>query len=223
LLAWVEDYERAERIYISEIEEMGRYAREQEGSNFVQPPEGTFVARCYRIIDLGTQHDEYQGKPTIRNQVVVTWELPTELMDDGKPFSVSRFYTNDLYENANLYKDLVAWRGRAFTEEEKRGFDLENILGAPCLITIVHNDKGKAKVTSVTKLVKGMECAPQVNKSYTFWIEPWNDAEFEALPDGIKKIIRQSDEVKALYNPQQGTKSAVPGRKEIDPDDDIPF
>jgi hypothetical protein len=34
----------------------------------------------------------------------------------------------------------VAWRGREFTPEELKGFHLKNILGAWCMISVVHNE-----------------------------------------------------------------------------------
>ena len=38
------------------------------GGNYEQPPIGTHVARCIKVIDLGTQRGEYQGKATIKRQ-----------------------------------------------------------------------------------------------------------------------------------------------------------
>ena len=67
-----------------EQEEMGRYASDT-GEMFEQAPAGNHVARCIALIDLGTQHDEYQGRSRLRNQVLIRWELSNELMTDGKP------------------------------------------------------------------------------------------------------------------------------------------
>ena len=33
-------------------------------SNYTPPPAGMHIARCYRLIDLGTQPKSFQGKPT---------------------------------------------------------------------------------------------------------------------------------------------------------------
>ena len=38
------------------------------------------------------------------------------------------------------------------------GFDLVNILGKPCMVTVAHNEKGKAKVIGVSGLPKGVTC-----------------------------------------------------------------
>lgn len=197
---------------------MGRYASDS-GEHFEQAPAGNHVARCIRLIDLGTQRGEYQGKPIVRNQVLVTWELCNEMMEDGKPFSVSRFYTNSLNEKANLRADLESWRGRAFSPEELVKFDLQGILGKPCMLNVVHSDKGKAQVSSIATLPKGMTAPEPVNPLLAFWIDEWNQATFDGLGDGLKKIIMQSDEFNQRGAPPPKTTSKT---ATID-DEEIPF
>jgi hypothetical protein len=200
---------------------MGRYSSDT-GGDFTPAPIGTHVARAIKLIDIGTHHGEYEGKPNVRNQVILQWELPLELMEDGQPFIVSKFYTNTLGEKGNLRADLKAWRTRDFTTEELMRFDLESVLGKPCMVTIMHTDKGKAKVVSVTGMPKGMQCPPQVNPSSAFWIDPWNDGAFHALSDGFRKMIMDSDEYKAMGEPVKV--ALAPGAPVRDPlDEDIPF
>lgn len=93
--------------------------------NYEQPPVGTHLARCIKVIDIGTQKGEFQGKVTMKRQVIIGWELPNETMTEGehagKPFGVSKFYTASLNEKANLRADLANWRGRDFTPQELGG------------------------------------------------------------------------------------------------------
>ena len=220
-------YEQHERE-----KQMGRYASDKGGGgDFTPAPAGTHVARCVRLIDLGTHHGEWQGTPTVRNQVYIGWELPNELdsfNDKMQPYVVGMFATNSLNEKSKLRPLLEAWRGRGFTTEELMKFDLANILGQPCLLTVVHETKDgktKAKVLGAGKLVKGMECPPQVNPSQQFFIDEWNNAVFESLPEGFQKIIRESDEYKQRMMPatppsQANPKDRQPGE---DFDDDVPF
>ena len=42
------------------------------GGDFQMPEPGTYLARCFRIVDIGTQYGEYQGKPTARRQIVAS-------------------------------------------------------------------------------------------------------------------------------------------------------
>lgn len=194
------------------------------GGDFEQPPVGTHVARCVKIIDIGTQRGEYQGKANIRRQCIVGWELPNELMSEGesagKPFTVSRFYTASLSEKANLRKDLENWRGRAFTDEELGGFDAKNILGKACMLSLTENDKGKVRVTGVMALPKGTAVPNQVNSILFFSLEPQEfDAKlFEGLSDGYKKLIMASPEYQETTKPG----SSRPGSFD-DLESDIPF
>lgn len=172
------------------------------GGDFTPPPPGTHIARCIRVIDLGTHTSEYNGQTNTKRQCLIGWELPTELMQggefDGKPFVVSKFYTQSLNEKANLRKDLETWRGRAFTAVELDGFDAKNVLGKPCLVTVVLGDKKKSKVTSVTSVPKGMQVPAQVNPSVYFSLDEFDQAAFDALSKGIKKLIVDSPEYKEI-------------------------
>jgi hypothetical protein len=229
LLAWVEAYETEERK-LNEQEQniMGRHAKDTGGGDFTPAPAGTHVARCIKLIDIGTHHGEYQGTPNVRNQVIVQWELPNETMEiegEQKPFVVSQFYTNSLSEKANMRKDLEAWRGKQFATDELMGFDLMNILGKPCMLTVLHeikDGKTKGKVSGVTAMPKGMQCPAQVNESFSFWIDEWNDNKFAALSEGFKRLVMESDEYKEAFTPP-GQRAAVKEAAKQTEDDDIPF
>lgn len=207
---------------------MSRYASETgTGAGFQQAPVGTHVARAFKIIDIGTQHGEYQGKPTVRNQFVMFWEIPGELIDtpDGpKPAIASKFYTNSLNEKATLRADLEAWRGREFIEAELAKFDLQNVLGKPCMLTIVKGTNGNSKVSAVSGLPKGMICPEQANPTFALWLDEWNPQKFESLTDGLKKLIMRSDEYKELTSerPKHAAPISPKGRFD-DMMDDIPF
>ena len=133
------------------------------GSNkeFKPVPEGNHMARCYRVIDLGTQEGEYQGQATLQHKVLIGWELFGEdedgtllETDDGKPFTVSKQYTLSLGKKANLRADLESWRGKAFTDEELKGFDISQLLGAYCMVTVKHDKKGEKTYTNVASVAK---------------------------------------------------------------------
>ncbi len=218
---WVAEYNRHDADY-QESDDMGRYAS-NAGGDYAQPPADNHIARCYRIIDLGTQEGEYQGKKVVRNQVMISWELPDCLIEDGesagKPFTVSKFFTNSLNDKATLRANLITWRGRDFTEEELKRFDLQSILGAPCLLSVVHNEKGKAKVASVSKLPKGFECPPAVNAKMAFWLDEFDGEVFESLPKGIQEMIQKSHEYQERLNADRPKGPA----QIAEMDDDIPF
>lgn len=192
--------------------------KDSGGGDFENPEPGSYAATCYKIIDIGTQTSEYQGKANSRRQAILGWELD-ELMSDGRPFVVSKFYTASLSEKANLRHDLAAWRGRDFTEEELGGFSPKNILGKPCLVTLTKNDKGKVRVTGVAKLPKGMTAPPLQNDLLFFHLDEFDRKVFDGLSDGVKKLIVQSPEYQAL----QSAPAPAPNKHFDDMADDIPF
>lgn len=167
------------------------------GSDFEQAPTGTFAARCIRVIELGTQTSQYGTK----RKTILTWELPTELMDNGKPFIISRFYTASLNEKAILRQDLEAWRGKTFTEQELAGFDQRQILGKPCLITTIE-EEGKTKVKSVSALLKGVEVPPQVNESLFYDVDAHDESAFAKLSSKIQDMIKSSKEWQERHAPK---------------------
>ncbi len=203
---------------------MGRFAKEPEGGDFTDVEAGNYVGRCYRIIELGTTHDEWQGKPRTRTRLMISFELPDELMEDGRPFSVTWWVTNSLSEKSNLRIGLDLWRKKAFTEEELKGFDLVKILGVPAMVTVERNTKNRANVAGVGSLPKGMTCGPAVNPPQSFFLDEWDDKVWQEIPQGIQDLIRVSDEYRAIQMARmkaaQGTKA--PQSDALD-DDTIPF
>jgi len=211
---------------------MGRHATDTGGGDFEQCPTGTHMARCVRLIDLGTQKNEWppnSGKIKLKNQLFIGFETPDEQLETDKgmqPFIVGRFITNSLAETSNLRPLLEGWRGRAFTEAELAGFDLQVLLGQPCLITVIHKDSGKAAIQSISKLMKGQVCPPAHNQELSYWIEEHDQAVFDKIPEGIQKIIMRSPEYAESVLKQGGalgrTETGASG-KPADFDDDIPF
>jgi len=195
--------------------------KESSGS-FQDAPVGVHLARCVGIIDIGTQKSEYQGKTNIRRQCVLRWELPETLMEDGRPFVVSKFYTTSLSEKANLRADLVNWRGREFTHEELQGFDERNLLDKVCMVSITKTDNGKHRVTGIMGKPKGVEAPPRVNELAYFSLEPgaFNMTTFEGISDGLKKMIMNSPEWAEVSRGAPPTPVKAGGD---DFEDDIPF
>lgn len=164
------------------------------GNGFEAAPSGTHIARCIGLIGLGTHDNTYGETTRLRNVVMVTWELPHELREDGKPFVISKWYTRSLSDRATLRKDLANWRGRDFTASELQGFDLKNILDKGCQIVISENENGKVNVTGVAGLPKGTELPERHNDLKYFDIEEYDDEVFETLSDKLKEQITTSYE-----------------------------
>ena len=72
---------------------------EDKGGDFERCPSGMHLARCYRIIDLGTQKSEYMGQVKYLHKIMVRWEIHSSddtgvalKMKDGRPFSIHKNY-----------------------------------------------------------------------------------------------------------------------------------
>src|SRR3990167_7708375 len=190
------------------------------GGDFEQPEAGSYAAMCYKIVDVGTQTSEYQAKPVIHRQIVIGWELD-EKMSDGRPFAVARFYTASLNEKANLRIHLESWRGRQFTEEELEGFDIKNLIGKTCLLSLIKNEKGRIKIQGISKIPKGMKEPVQVNPSFYFSLEPdeFNASVYTEVSEGLKKMIIQAPE----YRVVSGITPADSGTEIRDAQEPVPF
>ena len=169
-------------------------------SEYPKVPTGVHNARCVRVIDLGTQRNDYGGNITYKRQVLIIWEIPDQITND-QPMTISKFYTLSLHEKANLGMDLVSWRGRPFTEQEKQGFDITKLLGITCQINVMHNDSGKEKVSSVMPLGKDTNIHEQYHESISFSIDDFQKGQreqFNKLSEGIRKMILRSKELDGI-------------------------
>lgn len=205
------------------------YVPAPNDTQFALPPAGTHLATCYRVIDLGTQNTTYKGQQKQQHKVLLSWELPDEKMEDGRPFTISQRYTWSMSEKASLRKDLESWRGVPFAEKDfgEGGFDIKNVVGKSCLLNIVHESKGEktyANIASVSKLMKGQQApAETANEQAYLWLHEsrWSPEAFHKLSDGLKTAIIASPEYKALVNGYHDEPPPVDS-----PDDfaqDIPF
>ena len=76
-----------------------------QGTNeFPKVPTGVHNARCVRVIDLGTQRNDYGGNITYKRQVLIIWEVPDQISNDV-PMTISKFYTLSLHEKSTLGMD----------------------------------------------------------------------------------------------------------------------
>lgn len=182
------------------------YLPKNEGGNFEITPDGTFVARCYRFIDLGSHDQAYQGESKgLKRLIMIGFELPTELMSDGRPFSIHKRYTWSMHEKATLRKDLEAWRGAKFTDADfgPGGFDVRNLLGKTCTISVVHSQNGEntyANIASIGKAMKGVEVPQAINAPVYFSLEPqlFDKEVFDGLSEKLKDFIMESPEWRSL-------------------------
>lgn len=193
----------------------------ETGCNSTPIDAGTYTARCVGVVDLGIQHNEYNDKD--QEKVALIFELHDErTMVDGvdKPRWLSKQYTASLHEKATLRHDLDAWRGKPFNADELKGFQLLNVLGVACMLTISHVEKKsggeRAKITAVSKPMKGLEIPPLENDTILFDLDAEDaDEVIKRLPQWMRGIVEQSITWKARHS--------VTYEADADDDGELPF
>jgi hypothetical protein len=172
-------------------------------SPFIAAPAGTHIARCCRVIELGLQMSPlYQ---TYLPRLLLAWELPYQLLSDGKPFLVTTTYHCRLTERTKLMQLLESWRGQAFTKTEcehleKEGFDLSRLLGKPCMLTLQYRQDPRypqpwAHITDVKPLPEGTTCPDAINPLLYYALNEHSEGAFAALPERIRHKIKRENTV----------------------------
>lgn len=215
---------------------MGFIAKDSGGGNYKRVPPGAYIGRCYALIDLGTQISVGQHGEKAQHKLQLRWELfgedesgaPLTVEVDGKemPMTISKSFTVSLHEKATLRKDLAAWRGRDFTDEEAKAFDVSKLLGAYCMVNVTtseNNGKTYSNVAGLTPLpgaLKNAKPAP-VHAQIAFDLDAPDMDVFNTFHEKLQEAIQRSPEwqqrTKARQQPPQQQREAVVA------EDDIPF
>ena len=212
------------------------------GGSFEQAPQGNHNATCYRLVDVGTPNETFEGETKKRHSIFISWELNDAKMEDGRPFTILKQYTLSLNEKSALYKDLCQWRKKPFTPEELQGFDLTKILGLTCELAIGETKTGNSKVVNVFAPDGGAKKQPTVNEVVAFDIDEYINGNKDMigvwvdLPSWLQTKIDDSIEVKTKDNKpsdksefesldSMNQEKAFPSDEELadDEDESLPF
>lgn len=206
------------------------------GGSFTPVPPGMYLARCYRIVDLGTQKSEYKGVMKSLRKVMLQFEVHGE--DDagnaivtakGEPMSISKNFTLSLAEKATLRTDLQTWRGKEFTADELRGFELKNVLGQWAMLNISkslgNNGKEYTNIATINSVPKQLRATLPVasNKVAMFTIDDPDMTMFETFSNSLKEKIESSPEWQSRSYQKEQMDSANSGTAFDDMDSDLPF
>ena len=195
--------------------------------NYPLAPAGTHVAVCVQVIDKGHQFSDKWQK--WEHKVMLGWEL-TDADSDGDDMEhavlVFSTLTLTLGRKSNLRPLLEGWRGKAFTEEEANGFDIAKLLGAPCLLSVIHetsqaNGQVYANVKSASKLPKNTPKPTATSNQLLFIVDEPDWTVFGELGENTKASIKNSREMKEADNGQPAP--VDPATVTFSDDDSIPF
>jgi len=190
-------------------------------------PAGNYLARCYQMIEIGTVREIILGEEKVSKKVRIGWELPTEkrVFNEEKgeqPFVISKEFTLSMHEKSSLRGMLKSWRGKDFTEDEAKAFDITNLIGKPCMINIIHKPSKKdpsrhyEEISGITPVPKGIEVPEQINQTFCLSYDGFDQDIFESLPDLIKDKMKGSVEYAAMKQPNARDLNNVHN-------DDLPF
>jgi len=194
------------------------------GGSFKQLDPGSYPAVCTQIVGIGPQESNFGLKEKIKLRFEVPserveWEVDGEQMEG--PIITWATYTASLNEKANLRMALEGWRGRAFSDEELKGFEMDAILGAPCMLSIIHresNGKTYANIASISKLMNGVTPPKAEGELISFDIRSYSPGQYTALPEWLQKRVDEG-----LTHITVESENPAPPPDDGWTDDDIPF
>jgi hypothetical protein len=207
---------------------MAILANDKGGGDFKPVPEGQTVGICDMMVDLGMQDGGSFGP---KHKVYIRFQVPEhriQFTKDGEdrdlPAVIGVQFTVSLSEKSNLRPFLEGWRGKRFTGEEVREFDITKIAGQPALLNIVHaegegRNKGKtfANIASIMPVPKGM---PKPQLEGEVLIHDDDNDRYNDLPEWLQKkiddAVDEQPQTTAKPRPQ-------PAAFDEDLDDDVPF
>jgi hypothetical protein len=200
-------------------------------------PSGNHVATCYQVIDLGTVEGQWEGKPTFKRKIRLSFELPNELRvfseeKGNQPLVKHRDFTFSMHENSVLRPFIQSWIGKTMSDDDARKFDFSSLCGMTGLLNIIHkNIDGNvyANINTMTPLMSGMSAPAPINPQVVIFLDNFEDFNWDgynALPEWMQKDIAKSPEWGYLQNWMSEQKSKPTGLKSkptTTQDDDLPF
>lgn len=177
----------------------------QGGKPFAKQEEieiGNYPARLVQILDMGQRPVEkwdevtksYKPTGPVMPHIMLSYELGTEFMKDeegndieGKPRWISEEWP--LY-NLKSDKATTTKRYSVFDPKHVDAGDWVKQAAKPCTITIVHTNKGKAKIGGVTPPMKGMVTPELANPVKIFDLDNPDMEIFGSLPQWVQDKIK---------------------------------
>lgn len=126
-------------------------------------PEGQYPATCIDVVDLGMVEMHWQGQTKVKHRIYLRFFCGEFFEDDEgheRPLWIDKYFTLSLHENAALRPFLEHWRGKKFTADELKGFNVAKLLHAPAFLQVSHNqtpEKTYANIDTILRLPKEMQ------------------------------------------------------------------
>lgn len=191
-----------------------------------------YMARVVQVIDLGVQNQRpFQGKEKPpAHEIMLTYELVTEFMpgEDDEPDEDKPRWVSERFPLHNMKADRAKSTKRYLAIDPKQKFkgDFAALVGQPCLVTIVNNERdGRVynNVGGISQPLKGIPVPELKNEPVVFDRDDPDLDVFLALPEWIQKIIKEGLDYPRSKLAYMLEGDDVPQKEEQgDVDDDFP-
>lgn len=160
-------------------------------------------ARVVGLVNIGVQPEwTFQGNVNpAEEQFELTYEIPTSLMEDGRPHWISEQVGVDfkIDEDSPQYSSRLMKRVKATcpANETQGGHNLPAMLNKPCMVTPIANKKGYAtlKAASVVGIPPGTVVGELTNDTFIHldW-DTMTKADFDSIKSPLtRKRIQGAD------------------------------
>ena len=187
-------------------------------------PEGTHLAICVQLIDIGTQTMTWKERTDSVRRVRLGFEIPDilrewhddETGEDVKiPALLGREVSLTLGKKSALRKEILKPWG--LISEVDGGAGLGIVLGLPALITVSHEEKDERmydNIVAISSLPAGMTAPSPSRDPVLFHMgdtkNPTIDRTiFDELPEWIQERIMKSDEYRQVALGQVKTETEL--------------
>jgi len=205
-----------------------------EGKEFDRIPDGSYLARIYQVIDMGTHESDFQGNITSKHKFAIRFETPTEMTvfkeEDGKqPFSLTSQVNFSITGKESSMTSTLTKIIASVGDEPERGYNIFDLIGKVCMVTVKNEVSNNGKTYSniknfapVPKLVDASKY-PAINETKEFSLmEGMFDAEtLETLGSWTKEKIMESPEYHEAISGFPTGKSKPAGESEAKESEEI--
>lgn len=184
---------------------------------------GNYPSRLVQVLDMGRRPKEewdesthsYKPSGPILPHIMLTYELTTEFMKDADGNDVEdkpRWLSEEwpLY-NLNSEKATTTKRYLAFDPRKQDEGDWVKQVAKPCTLTVVHTNKGRAKIGGVTPPMKGFNVPELKNPPKIFDLDAPDMEIFGSLPQWVQDKIKAN--VDFIGSPLEAALNGAPAKK----------
>ena len=175
--------------------------REMTDTSFINLKPGTYKSRVTGVAELGLQETTYKDVQKIQKQIALLFSVFEN--DGSTPVILGKSFAMTIRDNATLRKAIIAIRGKDFTPEELNDWDLAELLGLPCLITIDQYERKGYTNMAIKQITTSLtdSTTPEIEvKDYIYFdiddMETWTS--FTRMPKWLQIKINNSITMKNM-------------------------